>query len=140
MMDGSLYANTYTHVTHDPSKLVDDGVPWHTSVPKDCLEAVGPSSAEFPLKHHNHFLNQLLKPTSSSELCKLHTLPLTPAPLEALQRLWLCLYAALEYLQCSVPSSGLLLRAGGCCTSASMNTSAFWPGKRCHTKPGISGI
>lgn len=58
-------------------------------VPQDCPEAAGLGSAELPLKHHNHFLNQQLKPISSSGLCKLHTLPLIPALLGALQRLWL---------------------------------------------------
>ena len=83
MMDGFLYTNTYTHITHDLNRPVDDSVPLHTSVPQDCLEAVWPGSAELSLKHRNCFVNQLLKTTSSSGLCKLHTLPLAPAPLGA---------------------------------------------------------
>lgn len=83
MMDGFLYTNTYTHVTHDPSRPVDDSVPLHTSVPQDCLEAVWPGSGELSLKLCNHFLNQLLKTISSSGFCKMHTLPLAPSPLGA---------------------------------------------------------
>jgi len=135
MMASFLYTNTSTHVTHDPRRLVDYSVPLSTSVPQDCLEAVGPSPAELSLKHGNCFLNQLLKTPSSSGLASC-----TPCFPRSHNTCGSARRVAPVCLQRSVPSPILLHRAGSSCTSASTNATALWLGKRCHAKPGISGI